>query len=499
MKSSASQRAETLVKTLRERPPVHFIGGVGAEPDGGATLKIINPADGQMVARSAGGNDRDVDRAVRSAQGAFDDGWPLTTPSERASLLAAAATTLETNARDFAILTTLETGKTYRESLTIDVQWAIAALRYYAGWTTKSAGELHDLGGGYLGLVSREPQRVVGAITSWQFPLAFAAWKAGAALAAGACLVIKPSKHTPLATMRFAELLTKAGVPPGVINVVTGDGPSAGNALALHPGVESVSLSGTIETARRVLVASAKSNLKPIHLTLGGKAANILFEDADMKRAMASAWKAIFAHRGAMCTAGSRLLAHHTLYDDVVHTITARARQLVVGDPLDDHTEMGPIISEAQMNRVLGYAELGRQEGARLVAGGGRDVEGTKANGFFVSPTVFMDTDPSMRITQEEIPGPVLTIQSFRHEDEAIEIANGTSYGMAAALWTADLRRAHRVARKLRAGVVWVNQYDVIDPSLPFGGRGLSGQGRELGESGLAQCQATKTIYVPAI
>ncbi|MBI4818542.1 MAG: aldehyde dehydrogenase family protein [Deltaproteobacteria bacterium] len=497
MKATAIQRSEAITKTLRERPPVHFIGGVAAEPDGGSTLQVLNPSNGQLVARIAGGNEKDVDRAVRSAQSAFDEGWPNTPPAERANVLLNVAAAVEAAARDFAILTSLETGKTYREALTVDVSWSIAALRYYAGWATKTAGEVHDLGGGYLGLVNREPQRVVGAITSWQFPLAFASWKVAAALAAGACVVVKPSKHTPLTTIRFAEIFAKSGLPPGVFNVVTGDGPGAGAALASHAGVESLSLFGSIETARRVLVASAKSNLKPIHLTLGGKAANIVFEDADLKKALAAAWKAIFAHRGAVCTAGSRLLVHHTLYDEVVHTVTARARQLVVGNPLDDHTEMGPLISEAQMNRVLAYVELGRKEGARLVAGGGRDVEGAKASGFFVNPTVFMDAKPTMRISQEEIPGPVLTIQPFRHEEEAIEIANGTAYGLAAALWTNDLRRANRVSKRLRAGIVWVNLYDVIDPSLPFGGRGLSGQGRELGPSGLLQCQSTKTVYLP--
>jgi aldehyde dehydrogenase (NAD+) len=494
---SPHQRAEQIIHALHARIPLLYIGGLGVESEGNATIQVPSPIDGVAIGRIAAANDRDVERAIRAARHAGEEGWSDAPPSERSAILWRAADLLEQEAIDFAILETLETGKTLRESSTYDVQSAIAALRYYAGWASKRAGEVHDLGGGFVGLSQIEPHPVVAVILSWASPLLSAAWKIAPALAAGCSVVLKPSERTPFGAIRLAELFAKAGLPQGALNVITGFGHQAGESLAMSHGASVLSFSGSIDTARRVVLASAKSNLKKVHLSLGGKSANILFDDASLKRALAACWKAIFTGRGEAPTAGSRLIVHESIYDDAVTIITERAREIIVGNPFDEHTELGPLISEEHLKRVLAYVELGRREGARLVAGGTRDVEGAKATGWFMRPTVFMDVTPTMRIAREEISGPVLSVLKFKTEDEAIEIANGTDYGLAAAVWTRDLGRAHRAARKLRAGVVWINHYDHLDPSLPFGGSGLSGHGRDLGRAGLEQFCQPKAIYLP--
>jgi acyl-CoA reductase-like NAD-dependent aldehyde dehydrogenase len=497
MKNPA-ERAENLVKALHSKIPLLHIGGMGVESDGNATIQICNPADGSPIGRCPAANAKDVERATRAARRAFDDTWAEYPPSERANILWRAADLLEREAHDLAVLESLQTGKTFREALTSDVTAAINALRYYAGWVNKRAGEIYDLGGGFVGYGHVEPMPVVGAIISWYFPLASAVWKIAPALAGGSTVVLKPSELTPLTALRLAELMVDAGLPPGVLNVVTGFGHQAGEALAQSPDVQALSFTGSIESARRILLSSAKSNLKRVHLSLGGKGANILFQDANLQRAVSAAWKAIFSARGEVPWAGSRLLVHASLYEEVAGKIADRAREILIGDPLDEHTEMGPLISEPQLKKTLAYVELGRREGARLVAGGTRDVEGTKSAGYFVKPTVFMDVTPTMRIFKEEIFGPVLSILPFEDEEEAVALANGTDYGLANAVWTADLARAHRVARKLQAGVVWINHHDHLDPALPLGGTGLSGHGRDLGRAGLDQFSQTKAIYLPS-
>ncbi|MCC7382142.1 MAG: aldehyde dehydrogenase family protein [Deltaproteobacteria bacterium] len=493
----AHDRADQIIRALQARIPLLYIGGLGVESEGNSTIQIISPADGQAIGRVPAANDRDVERAVIEARHAYHDGWCDSAPNERANILWRTADLVEAEANDFAILETLETGKTVRETRTFDVTATISALRYYAGWVTKQAGEVHQLGGGAFALTHREPFPVVAVIAPWNAPLTIAAWKIGAAIAAGSAVVVKPSELAPFTTLRLAELFHKAGLPQGVLNVITGLGHQAGEALAQSFGVYALSFSGSIESARRILVSSAKSNLKKVSLVLGGKSANILFEDANLKRSVSAIWKSALTSRSATAIVGSRLLVHERIHDEVVSIVTERARETLVGDPLDEHTELGPMITEDHLRRVLAFVDLGRKEGARVVAGGVRDGEGRKANGFYVKPTVLMDVTPTMRVAREEIFGPVLSILRFKSEDEAIEIANGTDYGLAAGVWTSDLACAHRVARRLKAGVVWVNHFDYIDPALPFGGTALAAHGRDLGAAGLLQFSHEKAVYLP--
>lgn len=489
-------RASRILEKYKTQTPLHFIDGLFVESTGNETIRILNPANNTAIGRIASGNEIDVEKAVLSSKNAFEKSWRREHPERRAKILTNIATRIEQEGNDLAILESLQTGKTYRETLTHDVANAIKVLKYYAGWVGKYAGDALQLGPSTTGLVFHEPYPVVGALLSWNAPLLSATWKVAAAIAAGTTIVLKPSELSPLTTLRLADLLLESGTPPGVVNVVTGHGAKTGQALARSPYLDTILFSGSIESARHVLVSAAKSNLKSVQLTTGGKSANIIFEDANVKEACTAAWQAIFNNRGEVCTAGSRLLVHDSLYDHVVNVVTQRARELNLGDPLDEHTEMGPVISEDHLKRVLSYISLARKEGARLVAGGGRDVVGLRAQGNFVEPTVFMNVTANMRIAQEEIPGPVLSIMRFRTEEEAIRIANGTDYGIANGIWTQDISRAQRMIRNLSSGIVWVNGYGVFDPSIPFGGTNLSGHARDLGKEGLAQFCYSKSVFI---
>jgi len=397
---------------------------------------------------------------------------------------------------ELAAIITQENGKTLRESVGADVAPAADCFHYYAGWVRKIYGETIPVDGPFLNYTLREPVGVVGAIVPWNFPLQIAAWKVAPALACGCSVVLKPSELTPLNALKLAEIAMEAGLPEGALNVVTGYGPTTGEALALHEDVDKISFTGSIATARKLLQASGVSNLKRLSLELGGKSPVIVFPDADLDAAMKAAFWGIFGGKGEVCSAASRLLVHAEVHDRFVEEMGARARKLRVGNPLDPATQMGSQISARQMDRILDYVESGKREGARLVAGGERDTEGDKARGFFVKPTVFSEVKPEMRIAREEIFGPVVSAIRFSEAEEAVRIANGTVYGLAAAVWTRDVRLAHRMARDIKAGSVWINTYNGFDSASPFGGYKQSGFGRDLGSYALEQYTNVKSVWV---
>lgn len=487
-------RAETLIRVQQERIPHLFIGGLDVESEGNSTALVLNPANGQPLGRCPSANAKDVDKAVEQARRVSADGWHRSRPEDRAQVMLRLATALEDEANDLAILESLQTGRVYRDVLRRDVDGAIAALRYFAGWAGKGLGETVPLDQG-VGLVEAVAAPVVGVIVAGVDPFYATVIRLAPILALGGTVVVKPPETAPLTLFRLGEIAREVGLPPGVLNVVSG-GPNAGEALALHPEVPVLSLQGSIETARRVLNASAKSNLKRVNLELGGKSAHLVFADADTKAAGRAIVRGIFGGSATLGMAGSRLLIERSIYAEVADLVAARAREIVLGDPLDEHTELGPLPSEDRLRRVLAYAEQGRREGATLVAGGIRDREGTRAHGFFIKPTVFVDAKTSMRIWREEIGGPILTIMPFSKEEEVVQLTNDTDYGLAAGVWTKDLARAHRLSRELKAGVVFVNQFGDLHPALPVGGFDLSGQGRELGSAALRAYALPRSVYL---
>ncbi|MCA9548500.1 MAG: aldehyde dehydrogenase family protein [Myxococcales bacterium] len=490
------RRAETLVRIQKERIPHLFVGGLDVESEANATLLVTNPADKEPLGRCPAANARDVHKAVEAARGAFEATWRDTSARERGRALVALAEAVEHRAEDLAILEALQTGKTFREVLDEDILRGARALRHFAGWADKHPGELVPLEGGIEGRVHREPVGVVASVLPWSAPFLSAMEKVGAALISGSTLLLQPPEQAPLTVLALGEMTREANLPPGVLNVITGTGSVAGEALATHPLVGVMTFAGPMDWARRMLLGAAKSNLKPVHFELGDKTPCIVFEDADRRAALEAVATSIFTSRAVLPTAASRLLVHESHYEEAASVLAARAKQVVVGDALDEHTELGPMISEEHLKRVLAYVELGRREGAKLVAGGVRDTDGAKAMGAFMRPTVFVDAKPKMRVTREEIAGPVLTITPFKSEDEAVALANDTDYGLAAAVWTKDLARAQRVGRRLQAGVVWINGLGQSDPALPFGGTRLSGQGRSYGREALQQLTRTRSVYV---
>jgi aldehyde dehydrogenase (NAD+) len=412
--------------------------------------------------------------------------------SERGLLLNRLADLIERNADELAQLETLDNGKPYHVARSADLPLTIACYRYYAGWADKVQGKTIPIGGNYFCYTRHEPVGVVGQIIPWNFPLLMQAWKLGPALATGNTVVLKPAEQTPLTALRVGELIQEAGFPPGVVNILPGYGPTAGGAIAYHPDVDKVAFTGSTEVGHLIMEASAKSNLKRVTLELGGKSPNIVFADADMDQAIEGSHFALFFNQGQCCCAGSRLFVEEKCYDEFVEKSVARAKKRTVGDPFDSNTEQGPQVDQTQFDKVMSYIESGKQEGAALLAGGGR--VGDK--GFFVAPTVFADVKDEMKIAQEEIFGPVMSIIKFKGLEEVVERANKTMYGLAAAVWTRDIGKAHAIANQVRAGTVWVNCYDVFDAAAPFGGFKQSGIGRELGEYGLQQYTEVKTVTV---
>lgn len=403
---------------------------------------------------------------------------------------------IEKNVDDLARIESLNAGKPVKSARNGDMKPSADIFSYYAGWVRAMHCEVIPVDGPFLNYTLREPVGVVGMITAWNYPMLLAAWKVAPALATGCTCVIKPSEMTPLTTLRLAEICKEAGVPDGVVNVVTGYGPEAGEALARHMDVDKIAFTGSIRSARALLKASSESNLKRLSLELGGKSPNVIFPDADLDAALPAAFWAIYANKGEVCSAGSRLILHEDIHDQFVERLVDKARKMRVGDPLDPKTEMGAQISQAQLDRILGYVQSGREQGAKLLCGGERDTEGDKARGFFMKPTVFAGVKPDMKIAQEEIFGPVLSVMRFKDEEEAVAISNGTIYGLVSAVWTRDVQRAHRLARQIKAGVVWINTYNGFDSAAPFGGYKQSGFGREMGMHALESYTQVKSVWV---
>ena len=482
---------------LRGGPKKLFIGGRWADSASGKTFDTIDPATGEVLARVAEAGPEDVDRAVAAARKSFDSGvWRGLPAAERAKVLWKAGDLIEEHAMELAQLDSLDNGKPINEMLLFDVPLTAATFRYYAGWVTKLEGATQQTSfpGSYLSYTLREPVGVVGQIIPWNFPLMMAAWKVAPALACGNSVVLKPSELTPLSALRLAEILQDADVPAGVVNVVPGFGEVAGARLAAHPNVDKVAFTGSTEVGRLIAKASAESNLKRVSLELGGKSPNIVFADADLSRAVSGAFLGIFFNQGQVCSAGSRMFVQEKVYDSTVDELTKSVADLQLGPGIDPMTQMGPLVSRGQMERVLGYIATGNKEGARLVTGGSRASE--LGAGYFVRPTVFADVDGDMRIAREEIFGPVLAAIPFKDEDDLIAKANDSIYGLVAGVWTSDVKRAHRVAHALQAGTVYVNCYNVVDPATPWGGYKQSGWGRELGPYALDLYTEVKNVIV---
>ncbi|MCU1380861.1 MAG: dhas5 [Acidimicrobiales bacterium] len=469
------------------------IGGDFVDALAGGTIEVLDPHDCSVLAEVAEARAEDVDRAVAAAHAAFP-AWAAMPAAERGRLLLRLADAVEAHADELAHLETRDTGHPLRDTAALDVPRTAATFRYFGGMADKVEGAVIPVERGFLNYVEREPLGVVGAIVPWNFPLMFCSWKLGPALATGNTTVLKPAELTPLSSLRLAELIAEVGFPPGVVNVVPGYGPTAGQRLAEHPDVAKIAFTGSTATGRRIVEASA-TNLKRVQLELGGKGANVVFADADLDAARNGSAFAIFHNQGQACIAGSRLLLHEDVAEEFLDGFLELARSIRLGHPLDLSTEMGPLTSPMHRDRVLSYVKVALDEGAEILTGGGSPDDPRLAQGCYVEPTV-VRADPASRVAQEEVFGPFVTVTTFRTDAEAVALANATEYGLGAGLWTRDLSRAHRMARAFRAGMVWINSYKRVNPGSPFGGTGQSGYGREMGFEAVHEATEAKSVWV---
>ncbi len=471
-----------------------FIDGKWVDAASGHRFETHHPATGQILTEVAEGGAEDIDRAVKAARAALSGPWSKMDAADRGAMLWKLSDAVEAHAAELAKLEAFDTGKPLREAQ-IDIREVIDSFRYYAGWCTKLQGDTIPVRGNVFNYTLREPVGVVGAIIPWNFPMLMAGWKVAPALACGNAVILKPAEQTPLTALELAALAAEVGLPPGVLNVVTGMGETAGAALVRHPDVDKIAFTGSTAVGK-IIMREAAETLKRVSLELGGKSPNIVFADADIDAAARGAFSAIFYNAGQTCTAGSRLLVQKSVKDELLEKIVSRAKKMQPGDPLDAKTRMGPLISEEQMNRVVSYIEKGVSEGAQIVAGGKRAQYLGSEQGWWLEPTIFDNVLPTHAIAQEEIFGPVLATLTFEDDEEAVRMANSTIYGLAAAIWTNDLKRAHRLAKRINAGTVWVNTYHPLDAASPFGGYKQSGYGRELGSYALDLYTQIKSVWI---
>ncbi|HEY9784023.1 MAG TPA: aldehyde dehydrogenase family protein [Candidatus Obscuribacterales bacterium] len=492
---AVATQKEVLCKEFLSKPKKLLINGKWVDAESGKTFETFNPATEEVLSKVQEGGKADIDKAVKAARKAYEEGpWRKMSAAERARLLYRLADEIEKRADEFAQLETLDNGKPIKESRYVDVPQTVETFRYYAGWATKLEGETTNVNSNFFNYTLREPVGVVGQIIPWNFPMLMAAWKLGPALACGNTLILKPAEQTPLTALRLGELICEVGFPEGVVNIVTGFGPnSAGEALSNHMDVDKVAFTGEDKTGREIVKASA-GNLKRVSLELGGKAPNIVFKDADIDAAVKGAITGIFFNQGQVCCAGSRLFLEKSIHDEFMSKLTERVGKMKQGHGMDESTTIGPQVSKEQLERIMGYIEIAQKEGAKLQCGGERPSDLPK--GYFVKPTIFTQVNNEMKIAQEEVFGPVLAVIPFSSMEEVAEQANKTTYGLSGAVWTRDIKKAHKLASHIKAGTIWVNCYNAFDPAVPFGGYKMSGYGRELGKHSIELYTNIKSVWV---